>query len=384
MMNKKINTVKCKVGLVPLMYKEYNYGGVLQFYALQKILLNQGVECNIIHYSNNDRIIYDGESSNNNAVNKIKVCLYKMINFKNLKELENVMYRRKKRIDEFKKKYYLPIVEEDALDYKSYEAIICGSDQIWNPNWARKRNFLEFVPDTIKKIIYAASLGVEEMSPNQKKEYKWRIERLQYVSVREYSAKSLLDSFIDNLDIKVVLDPTLLLMRDEWEIIVNDKTDKLPNSSYILTYFLGEHKSKVKVIREIADKLDVKVVNIPFASGDSVDRNIFGEIQVFDADPSEFLSLIKNAQCILTDSFHACVFSVIFKRDFYVFKRDGKKAMLGRINTLMSNFSITNRIIDNTFKAIDYKKIDYVNTDRTQELLRQNSIAFLTGAIFNE
>lgn len=90
---------------------------------------------------------------------------------------------RKLKIDKFKRQHYSQLINENNIFYSKYDAIVCGSDQIWNPNWVRRRCFLEFVPDEINKVIYAASLGCESMSKEQKAQFEPRIERLQYFSM---------------------------------------------------------------------------------------------------------------------------------------------------------------------------------------------------------
>lgn len=362
-----------KVGLVPLLYDEYNYGGVLQFYALQHVLKENDIECNIIFFDNEEKVCDTSVRKQNKFVLQLKVAVYKQLNKKNRDNLERIMQPRKKKIDLFKKNYYSLVVDSRNVLFSEYDAIVCGSDQIWNPAWARKRSFLEFVPDDTNKVIYAASLGVEKMSENEMELFKPRIERLQHVSVREYSAKLLLDKFVENVDIDVVLDPTLLLSPNDWDKITNQVQYK----DYILTYFLGEYSDKTEYIRNIAHKLGLKIINIPFASGERIDNVIFGDIQIVDADPGDFIGLIKNASYVFTDSFHACVFSVLFKTDFYAFKRDGKSTMLGRINTLLSNFNLANRIIDTNFDIECMEPVDYSNNEKLHEELKKKSLEFL-------
>ena len=342
-----------KVGLVPLLYDEYNYGGVLQFYALQKVLNNNNIECDIIFFENNEIISQCELKGTEKILIYVKTKVSKIFRRKANAMLDEKMFSRKQKIDQFKKKYYSQTLNANNISYKDYDAIICGSDQIWNPGWARRRAFLEFVPDDTKKIIYAASLGCESLNDKQKEQFRWRIERLQNVSVREESGKKILDEFIENMEIKVVLDPTLLLLPSEWLEITN-----------------------------FADKHNLKIVNIPFASGEKNDEVEFGNIKITDADPGDFIGLIKNAEYIFTDSFHACVFSVLFKKEFFAFQRDNNNRMQGRINTLLHNFKLPNRFI-NTKTNLEYMKLNYEMNDKLQRELRKDSLDFLLGSINN-
>ncbi|WP_281532027.1 polysaccharide pyruvyl transferase family protein [Anaerocolumna aminovalerica] len=369
-----------KVGIVPLLYDEYNYGGILQFYALQRVLRDNGIECNIIFFDNEEKVCDTSVKKQDMFVLTLKKTIYKLLNKKKKDKLERIMQPRKRKIDLFKESYYSSVVDSKEVLFTEYDAIICGSDQIWNPAWARRRSFLEFVPDEINKVIYGASLGCESMTNTQKAIFKPRIERLQHVSVREYSAKKLLDSFVENVNIKVVLDPTLLLMPNEWGKIV--KSNKF--NDYIFTYFLGEYSDKKKYIQNIADKNDLKIVNIPCASGERLDENIFGDIQVKDADPAEFIGLIKGAEYVFTDSFHACVFSVLFQRQFFVFQRDGNSKMYGRISTLLKNFQLPDRNIEIGKNIDEIPKINYIYNEVNQKQLREQSLKYLFGSIRNE
>lgn len=365
-----------KVGLVPLLYNEYNYGGVLQFYALQRILKKNNIDCDIVFYNNDEKVSYYELPVIKKIILKAKIFVVNSIN-KKQETINNNIENRKRKIDEFKSKYYSHVVNEGDIQYSKYDAIVCGSDQIWNPNWARRRCFLEFVPDEINKVIYAASLGCESMSKEQKAQFEPRIERLQYVSLREQSGKAILDSFIKDKDIKVVLDPTLLLLPEDWNNIVVEPKEK----GYVFTYFLGKYDDKIEYIGEFAKRKGLKIINIPFASGEKNDDVCFGDVQIKDADPGEFIGLIKNAEYIFTDSFHACVFSVLFKKEFYAFQRDNSKKMQGRINTLLHNFNLPNRFIEVGTDLDMISSIDYQNNDMIQESLRGDSLAFLLDSI---
>ena len=365
-----------KVGLVPLLYDEYNYGGVLQFYALQRILKSNNIECDIIFFNNDEKVSYYELPAGKKILLNVKIAIYGCFDGKSNIIDENIR-KRKLKIDEFKRQYYSPVINETNISYSEYDAIVCGSDQIWNPNWARRRCFLEFVPDEINKVIYAASLGCESMSKEQKAQFEPRIERLQYVSVREQSGKAILDSFIKDKDIKVVLDPTLLLLPEDWNNIVVEPKEK----GYVFTYFLGKYDDKIEYIGEFAKRKELKIINIPFASGEKNDDVCFGDLQIKDADPGEFIGLIKNAEYIFTDSFHACVFSVLFKKEFYAFQRDNSKKMQGRINTLLHNFNLPDRFIEVGTDLDMISSIDYQNNDMIQESLRGNSLDFLLDSI---
>ena len=367
-----------KVGLVPLLYNEYNYGGVLQFYALQHILRTNGIVTDILFFDNEEKIC---EIENKNAnILHLKQFAYFILHCNRNYLINKNTKRRNKKIDLFKEKYYSQLTDTKSVNYDEYDAVICGSDQIWNPLWARKRCFLTFVPDTVNKIIYAASLGCEKMTEQEKQVFKPAIERLQHVSVREYSAQKILSSFIENKDIPVVLDPTLLLSADEWRKIMCPYRQ----NGYVFTYFLGEYREKINLIKNFAAKRGLKIVNIPFASGETLDSNHFGDKKIIDADPSEFLGLIYGAEYVFTDSFHACVFSVLFKKQFFVFERDNSKKMQGRIETLLKNFDLPSRNITINTNIELVPKLVFDKNEQLQNNMREKSLEYLFGGIQNE
>lgn len=365
-----------KIGLVPLLYNEYNYGGVLQFYALQYILKKEGFECEIVFFHNDEKVSFSRLRFDKRLILKAKIFLASKMCRKKSDLIDRKLIKRRGKIENFKKIYYSKIVDEKEIDIKSYDAFICGSDQIWNPAWARRRSFLEFVPDDTNKIIYAASFGCDSMTEEQKRSFKPRIERLNHVSVREASAKKMLESFVKEKKIELVLDPTLLLSRKEWRNI--EKRSK--HKDYILTYFLGKYSDKMKYLRAFAEKKGLKTINIAYASGEREDLNNFGDIKMINVDPSEFLGLIDGAEYVFTDSFHACVFSMLFNKEFYVFQRDGSNKMMGRITTLFNNFKLPNRIIQ-TGEINELPRIDYSYIDNLQERLKNKSIGFLLESL---
>ena len=377
------NTTKCdnKIGLVPLLYEEYNYGGVLQLYALQHAIKKLGYEVNIIKFNNDERIREIRDSFIKRAVIKSKGLTYKLFHRNYEQEIEKAVSERKRKIDVFKSTYYSKSLNEKDVDLYEYSSFVCGSDQIWNPNWARRRCFLEFVPDNINKVIYAASLGVEELEECDKVDFKKRIERLEFVSVREYSAKSILENITNRRDIEIVVDPTLLLLPEEWTDVCENISYE--GKSYILTYFLGDYSTIKGFVEDFARNKGLPIINIPFASADKMDNENFGDRKVINASPGEFLSLIRNARYVFTDSFHACVFSILFKTQYYAFERDGKTSMLDRILTLQKNFNIPNRIIP-VMEIKEQNDIDFSNNDNNQTRLRNQSLNYLTESLRNE
>ena len=365
-----------KVALVPLLYEEYNFGGLLQFYALQRAVLKLGVDAEILHVFAEKKIC-----KRESVFQEIKrVVLYPIILYYKIKKKhffrDNYAERIKKTM-EFKRDHYLPMYNYKKKENR-YDAYICGSDQIWNPNWARERAFLSFAPSDKRKIIYAASIGSESLTDFQKNCFKPYVEKLDYISVREYSAKEILDSFVKNKKIDVALDPTLLLTVDEW----NELTENVGYSNYLFVYFLGNVAIYQKDIIQFAQKKNLKIVNIACASFETIEKKSFGDIIIDNAGPKTFISFIKNASFVITDSFHASVFSVLFKKEFLVLKRSGAD-MQGRIETLLKNFHLPSRIVSKIDCDLlnSLEKINYGKNDLLQKEMMNFSYGFLKNAL---
>ena len=222
-----------------------------------------------------------------------------------------------------------------------------------------------------KCFSYAASFGLYEIPNNLYNDYKNGIEHLNYISVREDRGKELVESITKRNDTEVLIDPTMLLERQEWETIIKKPKVEVPDN-FILTYFLGRLCQKRKdEISRTSDSLNCKVINIM-----DIEDNFY------DSSPQEFLYLIKNAKLICTDSFHACVFSILFDKSFIIFERDYKgKNMNSRIDTLLSKFSIENRKYND--KNITDKNINhnYSEAYKILEKEKKKSILFLKKAL---
>lgn len=335
-----------KIGLLTLDSKSYNYGGLLQEYALQQAISSLGYECKVLDYDNNSEFGMFSYKRNIKYLTPAKIInrlseKSKQDNTKN-GEVEEVIEPRRKRFDDFRKEYMAfssRIISSDlsSLDYDGY---VCGSDQIWNPSQSRPSFFLDFVDDIDKKVIYAASISRNELTKEEKRVYRKYLNRLKNVSVREERAKELVteivgEKTINGKEVEVVLDPTLLLDRCSWKEIGG--CEPLVKGEYVFCYFLGIDEAKKKATETFAKNNGLKIVSIPYLLGvyNPLDDGFSKDL--FPVGPIEFLNLILHARYVLTDSFHALLFSILFGKRFRVFGRSsGKDNMNSRIDTLLS------------------------------------------------
>lgn len=374
--------------ILTLFYKNYNYGGILQAFALHRFLTLENFQCEHIAFlpSVKPRTMFDKIKSFNvqNTVRKSKtvvaVIMTRLISDK-LKKRRNAFLAFMGKIP------HSPVYNSQTISGSVIEGdiIIAGSDQIWNPDWTEDAYFLNFVPDHNGKIAYAASIGKSEVPSEILIKMAKYINRFDFVSVREEFAKELLQPSIQN-EIKVALDPTLLLSREEWDKIAVVSTIPEP---YVFAYLLGNNRNHRIMIQKIARQLNLKIVFLPhihFRYNIS-DRN-FGDYNLYEVGPAEFVGLIKNAEMVITDSFHGCVFSIIYEKNFWTLKRhkDTESAnMNSRLYTLFSALDLPDRLLNEEDfvrdKAFFKSPIDYKNTASILLSLRQESAGFLLNAI---
>ena len=314
------------VGLLTLNAQIYNYGGLLQEYALCKTIEKLGHNAEIINYdvASEWNTFSTKRSIRYISYDKIVRQFGKKLHLESSYASRDLDAKSKRLFDSFREKCMKFSRRYEYSDLNelrnAYDGFVCGSDQIWNPSYNIPSFFLTFVKDK-KKVIYAASVGVSSLSRVEKKVYSELLFDLKYISVREEEAKKMLAPLTTN-PIEQVLDPTMLLDREEWKRFVKRDTNQKP---YLFCYFLGNNKDNTKAARKFAKENDLELIYAPsnITNSNESMRYLNG------IGPIEFLNLIYNADYILTDSFHASVFSIVYNKPFRVFGRAiGRKCFL--------------------------------------------------------
>lgn len=326
----RIKTITC--------HDVYNLGASLQAYALAAYLGACGHDVQIIDYkpgylSRHYSLTYVANPRYNRPLVRGAYLLAKLP--QRLKARRSL---RKKRFDAFREAY-LPLT---ARRYESAGALseacpaadvfIAGSDQIWNPVFPNGKDpafFLAFVPDGKKKISYAASFSVDELAQADRDRMRPWLERLNAVSVREASGVRLLGGM--GIPGVQVMDPVFLLGRQQWEEIA-----VLPDASgYILVYDFDQSARIRQIARALAMETGKKIVSVfPMEGADEVWA---------DMGPREFVGAVENAGYVISNSFHATAFSLIFGREFYVVNREEK--INTRMRDLLAAVSLEQRLI---------------------------------------
>lgn len=370
-----------------------NYGAVLQAYAMTEQLKKWGVEPEIINYQYNTG---NQMVSVENQVNRSLRARLEYIFCGDISFVQKILYRlaREKRNTQtelFRKfvKNNIPIDLEKPVTYEKlkqqpskYQYLICGSDQVWNPLIHANRNdpgfFLQFGNSSCKRIAYAPSFGISVLPEKAKENLKKYTESFTALSVRESSGAMIMKE-VCGFDVPVVLDPTMMADPSIW-----GKFNKMPNSipeKYILVYRFGRMNYMERQIQHIASKLRFPILEIPV----SIESYGKGSKLVFDVGPEEFVTLIRNAELVLTDSFHASVFSILNQTPFYTFLRQGKNeknSMNSRMENLLEMLGLKNRLIYPEDNDVDLMEIKFETVERLLNSQREQSQEFLRNALW--
>lgn len=316
----------------------YNLGASLQAYALAEYLRQLGHDVQIINYKPLYLQHYRLSGVPNPRFDKPFLReAYQLAKFPG-RLYERLTSRRKKVFDAFTAKY-LPVCE---VAYPSNEALkavppeadlyIAGSDQIWNPVFQNGKDpafFLDFVPEGKKRISYAASFAVDALPAEDQARMKHWLTKMDAISVRESSGVSLLE----NMGIRgcQVMDPVFLLKREHWVKLAHRPGEE----GYILVYDFDRSPVIAAIATELATKTGRKIISLfPMEGADEVWQN---------AGPLEFLGAVLNAGIVLSNSFHATAFSLIFQKEFYVLNREEK--INTRMRDLLGSVGLENRLI---------------------------------------
>lgn len=347
-----------KVGIFTI-NDDSNFGNRLQNYAVQEILKKYNIQ--VVTIRKNSLL--------SRIKNKLKIYVKKII--------PQNKYKRQINFNKFNKnikfKYYKKDKELDKIN-KQYDYFFTGSDQVWNPNFGRMSDvdFLMFASEE-KRNSFSASFGISNLPNDLKNFYKERLAKLKNISVREDAGKKIVEELTGRKDIKVLIDPTMMIKAEEWDKVAK-RPKKLENDKYILNYFLGDvSKERKEIIEKVAIENNCKIINILDP------QDIY-----YSCGPSEFLYLEKNAYLICTDSFHSSVFAILYNRPFLVFEReDANENMNSRLETLLSKFELQDRkYINGNIKEKDLKT-DYSNSYKILDEERKKCNEFLMETLNN-
>ncbi|MBR6101899.1 MAG: polysaccharide pyruvyl transferase family protein [Ruminococcus sp.] len=292
-----------------------NYGAFLQAYALQKYLNKLGYNAEVLNYNYfKDRTVmgvYIGGIKK--PIHFMKEIVYKLLRHGVSKKREMLMEKSAEQLIKQTKSYNS--YKKLKKNVPDADVFIVGSDQVWNPNMSEQgllSRLLDFAPaDKAVLCSYAASLGVSNLSAKSQKLFKTHLERFDRISVREKKSVDIISN-LTNKAINVHKDPTLLLQSSDWDKFVIPIETKKP---YVFIYLAQNSNALVDYAIDLAKKNDWDIIDCHSSANYSIPNCVNGDKIL---TPMEFVSFIKNAEYVVTNSFHCLVFSIHYKRKAYV------------------------------------------------------------------
>lgn len=349
---KGLQTERNRQGVVATLtfHEAINYGAVLQSYALQQAVLNEGFDTELLSYS--CEAIRASHYAAGRGV-KAKIGWLARSRFRTVKHAKFAEFRENHLI------LTEPVRRDELRAYcDRFRLVIVGSDQVWNPAITEGDTsyFLDFIDDSRRKASYAASLGVRSWSESFQPVGTRLVRDFSLVGVREQGAAAYLRTAA-GVDPCVVCDPVMLLSKEAWERMAVDPRQARP---YLLVFGLGRVDADcLQWARRIADQMGVDVVvlhNGAFA--------LSGVTNVRDAGPEEFLGWIKRASLVVTNSFHGSCFSILMEKQFCWFQSaqcsDALKTRESRLEDLLDAFDLRSRRVssgDALAGPIDYERV---------------------------
>ena len=363
--------MKKKVGIITIL-DEINYGNRLQNYAMEKLFEKLGYEAfTVPHISFQDwfYVRKDKKQYIRQKLYRIRVLVDVVHLLKRKKKVDHIedeisKYGERKKnfkiFNETELHMEKEVINKEPISNKlskRYDYFVTGSDQVWNPSYGNAKYvmYLRFAPKR-KRIAIAASFGMTNIPNEHTKLVKKYLNGMKYISVREVSGKKIVEKYTGKT-CDVLLDPTLLVPIDTWNNLINGNIFSFPEQ-YMVAYFLGNiSEQRKQFVYEVAK---IKGLSVVWLNNDDYSEH-------YSIGPKEFVKALKNAQMVVTDSFHGCVFSILFKKQFVVFKREGYAyEMFDRIETLLNMVDLTSQIKNdysveyNTISCKKYTEIENV------------------------
>lgn len=348
-----------KIGVLTHYYQSLNYGGMLQAYALVTYLRRNGFDAEQICYAfssspflsaSKPALPISKPSFGSRLIRRIWSSLwYRLYEKPRLAFYDaykrNLIPQRAKSFAAFQALVphsdttYTPDTVDSAAD--CYDCLITGSDQVWNFDWFNPAFFLDIPGCHANRIAYAASAGRAAFNEAEANYLRRVLPTMSAISARETDLAGALNKIIGTDSVTTTVDPTLLLSAKEWR---DSSSPRLIRKKYLFCYFLHNDRQLSKLARLFARKRHLTIATIPFPGIEYNEADIrFGSYRLDAAGPADFLSLIQNADYVLTDSFHATVFSLLFEKPFAVFPRGDAPRMGSRLQTLTELFGCSER-----------------------------------------
>lgn len=352
-----------RIGITTFYYHTYNYGANLQAFALCKVVNDLGYNAEQICFNPTSGFKRHKMPLSKRIEYAVKTTIFTAIDFLH-NPLRDISYfyrykRRCKAVEKFCRDYVphsknIYTAKNIVKSQQIYDVYITGSDVVWSPKTSSDILFLRFLSSDKAKLAYAPSLGTDILTEEERLKIAEDLDGFMAVSSRESSGVKLL-SELTQFQVFHCLDSTLLLSIKTWNSMVDKRI--IPEK-YVFCYFIGNNVRARHLSIEFARQRGLKVVNIAYYWDKYRAIDDYGDYKLYDISPVDFLSLIKYADYVMTDSFHACVFSQIFQKQFYAFHRDRQDKLSVRISDFLQNTNAFENYLDSESK----ETMQYINT----------------------
>lgn len=340
-----------------------NIGNRLQNYAVQEVLKKLNFDVTSISYQ---KSVISGKK-------KLKYYFQILTRYHlpGDKVYWKLFPKRIAAFNKFNKKFIYTYKIQKIADIKKSDFYVLGSDQVWNPKWysdceLKKDLFMLTFAEAKQKICFSPSFSVEKLPEQWNNWFKKNLSTFPSLSVREESGAKLIEK-LTGKTVSVTIDPTLMLERKEWISIATVPKNVDCNKSYILTYFIGGRSEQVNTdLKKYAKIIGAEVYNL-------LDMN---QPNLYITSPSDFIYLVANSKLVITDSFHACVFSFIFERPFLLYDRINGKNMMSRMDTFFRIFDLERKYIHSGL-ANNLLECNYNNGYKILNEEKSKTITFL-------
>lgn len=379
-------------------YFIHNYGSMLQAYATQKLLDKLNIENETINVSGflgefrKAQYSYILKSGINSDIFRDRLGKAKNILIKKFlrNDYTSNIKQRDIKFDDFaesiirKSQVYVSLEDLANKCSDNYGAVLIGSDQLWLPaNIAADYYTLNFVPDEMNSVAYATSFGVSTLPGDAAEMARRFLPRIKHISVREHAGQKLIKE-LTGRTVPVVCDPTLLFTGEEWMEI--QQKDRIIEEAYIFCYFIGSTQIHRDFVRRLKKETGLKIVALTHVDHYMKCDEGYADYTPYDIGPSEFLNLIRNASYVCTDSFHSTVFSILYKKEFFEFKRytqNTKQSTNSRLDTLFDLTGIRGRMLDGNENIRDClnMKLDYEEVHKKLAAVRKESYIYLEKSL---
>lgn len=338
----------------------HNYGNRLQNYATERIYEELGFSPVSLVLNRRERAPIRAKRAVKKLLRKVDIPIEMTLSQERLKAF-----------DSFNSLMTFRIVQDlNDTFVEKYDFFSVGSDQIWylDPNHIDEDwRFMQFVPPR-KRLTISPSLGMDNLGLREGRRLRSYLFEYPYLSVREYEGAEIIKKYVDR-DAVVTCDPTLVLPAEKWRAVADDHLT--PDDTYVFVYLLGGAGAEANdVLEHVTDHGRIPVVPLS-------DRQKPGEP---DAGPAEFISLVDRATHVVTDSFHAAVFSSILQTPLTIVRREGGASMFSRLETLSKTLGIEEKVCGSPEYDLS-RAGDYEGVPEAIDRERQRFMSYLEGCL---